>query len=385
MGVKGEGQMKTLWRIVDANLNRLTEGLRVIEDLMRFGWEDIRYAEEVKKLRLDMADLFKAFRERLIDSRDAGHDPGLAISQTLAADGRRTTEEIIAANFKRTEEAARSLEEYLKLLHCYQAAKEVEVKRFKLYQLEQAVVRQSWRRKRLRCLDTDIYGITASEYSLGRSNPEVVQMMLDAGIKVIQYREKEKKMAEKYRECVAIRDLTAKYGAKLIVNDDVHLALAVAADGVHLGQDDLPVAKARELVGEGMIVGLSTHSPEQAREAVRQPVDYIGVGPIYRTFTKKDVCDPVGLEYLEYVVNHIDLPFVAIGGIKEHNIGPVIRKGARTVALVTEIVGAENIGKKIKDIRAAIARAKEMVEDVSNPNDSGPGRKDYPADETGCR
>jgi len=350
-----------LWRIIDANLNRLTEGLRVIEDLMRFGWEDIRFAEEVKRMRLAMADLFKPFRDQLLDSRDAEHDPGLTISCTLALDGRRTTEEILAANFKRAEEAARSLEEYLKLLNCYSVAKEVEAKRFQLYQLEQRVFRQSWSIKRKHCLDTDIYGITASEYSLGRSNPEVVRMMLEAGIKVIQYREKEKRMAEKYRECIAIRDLTAKFNAKLIVNDDVHLALAVAADGVHLGQEDLPVAKARELVGERMIIGLSTHSPEQAEEAVRQPVDYIGVGPIYQTFTKKDVCDPVGLEYLEYVVNHIDLPFVAIGGIKVHNIGPVIQKGARTVALVTEIVGAEDIGQKVEDIRAAIARAKEMV------------------------
>lgn len=353
--------MRRLWRIIDANVNRLTEGLRVIEDLMRFDWENSCYAEDVKKMRLAMADLFKPLREQLINSRDAENDPGLVISQALTLDHRRTTEEIIAANFKRAEEAARSLEEYLKLLNCYQVAKEVETKRFQLYRLEQAVIRQGWCLRRKQCLDTDIYGITASVYSRGRSNIEVVQMMLEAGIKVIQYREKEKSMAEKYRECIAIRDLTEKYNAKLIVNDDVHLALVVNADGVHLGQDDLPVAKARELVGERMIIGLSTHSPEQAQEAVRQPVDYIGVGPIYQTFTKKDVCEPVGLEYLEYVVGHIDLPFVAIGGIKEHNIGPVIQKGAQTVALVTEIVGAEDILGKVENIRAAIAQAKEMV------------------------
>lgn len=200
-------------------------------------------------------------------------------------------------------------------------------------------------------LDTDIYCITAEEYSRGRSNIEVVKQMIDAGIEVIQYREKEKKMLYKYRECVKIREMTGEAGVTFIVNDDVHLALAVGADGVHIGQEDLPIEKVRELVGEDMIIGLSTHSPAQARDAVRRGADYIGVGPIFRTYTKKDVCQPVGLEYLEYVVNNIDIPFVAIGGIKEHNVKLVKDKGAKCICMVTEIVGAEDIGKKISDIR----------------------------------
>ncbi|MBI4295792.1 MAG: thiamine phosphate synthase, partial [Chloroflexi bacterium] len=115
--------------------------------------------------------------------------------------------------------------------------------------------------------ETDIYCITASQFSLGRSNVDVVKQMLEAGIKIVQYREKDFSMLQKYRECIAVRDLTAKYGACLIVNDDVDLALAVESDGVHVGQEDLPVAKARELIGDKMVLGLSTHSPEQAREA----------------------------------------------------------------------------------------------------------------------
>lgn len=204
-------------------------------------------------------------------------------------------------------------------------------------------------------LDTDIYCITAEEYSRGRSNIEVVKQMIDAGIEVIQYREKEKKMLYKYRECVKIREMTGEAGVTLIVNDDVHLALAVGADGVHIGQEDLPIEKVRELVGEDMIIGLSTHSPAQARDAVRRGADYIGVGPIFRTYTKKDVCQPVGLEYLEYVANNIDIPFVAIGGIKEHNVKLVKDKGAKCICMVTEIVGAEDIGKKIRDIRKKLA------------------------------
>jgi thiamine-phosphate pyrophosphorylase len=200
--------------------------------------------------------------------------------------------------------------------------------------------------------ECDIYGITARRFSLGRTNIEVVQEMLEARIRIVQYREKEFSLREKYRECCAIRDLTARYGACLIVNDDVHLALAVGADGVHIGQDDLPVEKVRELVGDRLLIGLSTHSPAQADQALQSGlVDYIGVGPLYPTFTKKDVMPPVGLGYLDYVVSHPHVPLVAIGGIKESNIDEVLRHGAGCVCLVTEIVGAPDIGARIRDIR----------------------------------
>lgn len=208
------------------------------------------------------------------------------------------------------------------------------------------------------CLaEADIYGITAEEYSLGRNNPEVVASMIDSGIKVIQYREKEKNLREKYLECLKIREMTRQAGVTFIVNDHVDLALLVKADGVHIGQDDLPPERVRELVGEKMIIGLSTHSPAQAEEAVKTGVvDYIGVGPIFATSTKKDVCQPVGLDYLDYVVRNINIPFVAIGGIKENNIALISRRGARCIALVTEIAGAEDIGARVSSLRAALSR-----------------------------
>jgi thiamine-phosphate pyrophosphorylase len=193
-----------------------------------------------------------------------------------------------------------------------------------------------------------LYGLTAEKFSRGRSNPEVAGAMLDAGIGIIQYREKTKKMGAKYEECLRLRAMTRKYGAAFIVNDDIDLALLVDADGVHVGQEDLPVAAVRALVGPDRAIGLSTHSPEQARAAVAAGVDYIGVGPIYATQTKEDVCAPVGLSYLDFVVRGIDLPFVAIGGIKEHNLGEVAGRGARCAALVTEIVGAEDITGTIR-------------------------------------
>jgi len=211
--------------------------------------------------------------------------------------------------------------------------------------------------------ETDIYGITASQFSQGRSNVEVVRAMLEAGVGIIQYREKEFPMLQKYRECLRIRDLTAHHAACFIVNDDVALALAVESDGVHVGQDDLPANIVRELVGESMLIGLSTHSPEQASRAVQSGIpDYIGVGPLYQTYTKKDVQPAVGLGYLDYVVAIHKIPFVAIGGIKEANVAEVIRHGAHCVCMVTEIVGAKDIETKVLSIRKQIAFARARIE-----------------------
>ena len=208
-------------------------------------------------------------------------------------------------------------------------------------------------------LDTDIYCLTAEKFALGRSNIEVVQAMLDNGIKLVQYREKEKKMGAKLEECLELRRMTRDAGAAFIINDDIDLAMLVEADGVHVGQEDLPIEAVRKLVGERMAIGLSTHKPEEAHDAVRRGADYIGVGPIFRTFTKEDVCDPVGFEYLKYVVENVDIPFVAIGGIKEHNVADVVKCGASCVALVTEIVEAEDIGEKINALRTMMQSAKE--------------------------
>lgn len=210
------------------------------------------------------------------------------------------------------------------------------------------------RTRRLDLLRTDIYGITAESWSLGRSNSEIVSAMLRGGIRVIQYREKQKSIKEKYRECLALRELTNRAGALFIINDHVDLALAVDADGVHIGQDDLPPEKVRELIGPQRMMGISTHSPRQAQDAVLAGADYIGAGPLYSTRTKSDVCAPVGLEYLDYIAKNVGIPFVAIGGIKLHNLNEVIGRGAACVAMVTEIVGAEDPEACIRDIRKTI-------------------------------
>lgn len=199
---------------------------------------------------------------------------------------------------------------------------------------------------------TPLYGMTAEDLSFSRDNISDVRDMLAAGIKIIQYREKEKTGKEMYAQCVKLREMTADAGALFVIDDFTDLALAVEADGVHIGQDDLPIEAVREIAGDRLFIGLSTHSPEQARDAVKKGADYIGVGPIFETHTKKNVCAPVGLSYLDYVVQNISLPFVAIGGIKEHNLSEVYAHGAKCACLVTGIVGSEDIKSTVDRLRA---------------------------------
>jgi thiamine-phosphate pyrophosphorylase len=155
-------------------------------------------------------------------------------------------------------------------------------------------------------------------------------------------------------ECKVIRELTREAGATFIINDFADIVNLVDADGIHIGQEDLPVPVARSLIGPERILGLSTHSPAQADAAVQAGVDYIGVGPLFFTKTKKDVCELVGLGYLDYVVKTHSIPFVAIGGIKTGNIREVAAHGAGLCCLVSEIVGAEDIVAAVDEIRRAM-------------------------------
>lgn len=208
------------------------------------------------------------------------------------------------------------------------------------------------RQEAMKCFkEFPIYGITAEAMSNGRDNMTVVKAMLEAGIKFIQYREKEKTGLARYEECLKLKKLTAEYGAAFIIDDFVDLAIAVDADGVHIGQDDLPVPAVRKLLGPDKIIGLSTHSPEQLEKAneIADLIDYIGCGPVYATNTKKTAV-PVGLEYVKYATEHAKMPFVAIGGIKEHNIHEVYNAGATTIAVVSDITSADNIIDKISKL-----------------------------------
>ncbi|MBF0452475.1 MAG: thiamine phosphate synthase [Candidatus Magnetomorum sp.] len=356
--------MNSSIRIVDANLNRVSEGIRVIEDIIRFKYGNDSITNKLRNFRHDVRKSVGGMTQDLLNHRDTEQDPGRTVSSISRVDKRKDNEDMMHANFKRVQEGLRSIEEALKILNQYDIAKHYENLRFESYALEKKcyhLLSSQQSRNKRNCLDTDIYCLTAEALSCGRSNITVVNEMISAGIKIIQYREKDKSSLEKYHECIKIRAMTKANDVTFIINDNIDLALMTHADGVHIGQEDYPIEAVRKITGQDFIIGLSTHSPDQARRAEEAGVDYIGVGPIYNTQTKKNVCAPVGHAYLEYVTENISLPFVAIGGIKEHNLNEIIHRGATCVAMVSEITGADNIGQKIETIRKNIKEYKSDI------------------------
>jgi thiamine-phosphate pyrophosphorylase len=203
-------------------------------------------------------------------------------------------------------------------------------------------------------LPKGLYALTAENMSRGRNNIEVIKAFIDGGVKIIQYRDKEKTKLEKFKQCESIRKLTEYADICLIVNDDIDIALAINADGIHLGQDDLPIAEARKIVGD-MLIGLSTHCPAQAQKAVSDGADYIGVGPIYKTATKIHA-QPVGFSYLEYCMENIKIPKVAIGGIKLSNLADIAAFKPENICMVSELTDAQDIVQTVK-------AAKEIMDD----------------------
>ncbi|MTI66261.1 MAG: thiamine phosphate synthase [Firmicutes bacterium] len=337
--------MMNVYRVVDANINRVSEGLRVLEDISRFIIENSKMTETIRDIRHKVRKTTPKLS--LIESRDSMKDIGYEISKKTTLDIKKDLKDIIDANFKRVQEGLRSIEEHLKIIGYYEESKIYEGLRYKTYDLE-----KNFKSKKL-VLNTDIYGITSEEFSLGRSNIEVVKNMIEARIKVIQYREKNKSKHEKYIECKKIRDITKEKDVIFIVNDDVDIAMSINADGIHLGQDDMPIKEVRKL-SKNMMIGISTHNKNQAKKAVKDGADYIGVGPIFKTNTKKNVEKSEGLKYLKWVSENIDIPYVSIGGINESNISEVKKYGGKCFAMISEIVASKDIEKKVKNLRELI-------------------------------
>lgn len=185
----------------------------------------------------------------------------------------------------------------------------------------------------------------------GRTDEEIVKTALEAGARWIQYREKEKTRREIYREALRLRDATRQFGALFSVNDHADIALAVDADGVHLGQDDLPLREARKLMG-GKIIGISAHSLREAMDAAECGADYIGFGPVFPTVTK-DAGIPKGVEMLREIKRQVSIPVVAIGGISVENLPEVLAAGADAVAAASAILRgdvSENVRSFMKII-----------------------------------
>jgi thiamine-phosphate pyrophosphorylase len=203
-------------------------------------------------------------------------------------------------------------------------------------------------------IDYSLYLVTDRSLARGRSTLEIVRAAVGGGATVVQLREKDCSTREFIEQAMAIKDFLKGRGVPLIINDRVDVAQAVEADGVHLGQTDMPLGMAKRILGDSMIIGISAESLQDAVEAEKGGADYLGVSPIYATPTKTDTAPPLGLEGLREIRNAVRIPLVGIGGLNRHNAAEVIRSGADGVAVVSAIVAAD-------DPQTAAGALKQMI------------------------
>ncbi len=318
-----------VYRILDANLDRAREGLRIIEEWCRFGLNSSKQTEQLKHLRQTLAQWHSA---ELRLARNTPEDPGTALTHPQEAE-RTSVTAVLQANFCRVQEALRALEEYGKLYRDEMAAGS-KAMRYQIYTLESEIL-GGHRQQRLS------QGLTYLVTSPSDRLLPIVEAALQGGIALVQYRDKQTDDCLRLDLAQQLKDLCHRHGALFLVNDRVDLALAVEADGVHLGQTDLPISTARQLLGSQRIIGRSTTNPDEMQRAIAEGADYIGVGPVYATPTKPDKA-AAGLDYVRYAAEHATVPWYAIGGINTENLAEVLQAGAERVAVVRSIIEAEN-------------------------------------------
>jgi len=328
-------------RILDASSNRAQEGIRVVEDYVRFVLDDRHLTELCKNLRHDLAAVLGHIpTEHRLAARETQADVGTGVT-TSSEQSRGDLGDVLTANLVRLQQSLRSLEECGKLIDPDMAAR-LEQLRYRSYTLQRAV--EITRRSLERLEDARLYVLIDGRSSLDEFRhlaESLVGAPAEAGVHVFQLRDKrldDRPLLERGR---ILRELTHRSNTLFIMNDRADLAALAHADGVHVGQEELSVKDARSIVGPEALVGVSTHSIEQARQAVLDGANYIGVGPTFPSGTKRFEQFP-GLELLRAVAAEIRLPTFAIGGITEENLPEVLATGVHRVAVGGAIANADD-------------------------------------------
>lgn len=322
-------------RVIDAAANRAREGLRVVEDYVRFGLDDGHLTERLKRLRHELATaIAPVSRAERLAARETQADVGARIA-TPDEGCRAGAESIVAANMARVQEALRSLEEFVKFVRP-EAAAACERLRYESYTVERAIANTAGSQATL---------AQARLYVLidGRSSADeferLVRALLGAGVDVLQLRDKQLDDRQLLERAHVLRAVTRGTSTLCVVNDRPDVAVLSRADGVHVGQRELTVKDARSIVGPRCLVGVSTHTLDEARQAVLDGANYLGCGPVFPSGTKRFASFP-GLALLRAVAAEIRLPAFAIGGIDATNIGDVRGAGFTRVAVSAAVVAA---------------------------------------------
>jgi thiamine-phosphate pyrophosphorylase len=340
-----DARRSSLWRILDANANRAGEGLRVVEDYARFTLDDPRLARLVKELRHDLA---AALQQLPADwrrvARDTPGDVGTGIS--TPAEGKRAAMiDVVAASFQRVKQALRCLEEYGKVISP-EAGPSFEGLRYRTYAAEREMAasqRSLDRLARVRLYVLIDGGSSADAFA------SHVAALIAAGVHALQLRDKRLDDRALLGRARQLRSLTAGTDTLFVMNDRPDLAFLSQADGVHVGQTELSVKDARAVVGPQALIGVSTHSLVQARAAVLDGADYIGVGPTFPSTTKAFAEFP-GLDLLRSVAREIRLPAFAIGGVTRENLPQVLETGVTRIAVSAAVNEAPDPAAAVREL-----------------------------------
>ncbi len=352
--------------MIDANLNRSSEGLRVLEDIARFLLNDADLSQRLKTLRHDLIQQTKSLSVGLLSGRDAERDVGRPRSQ----DTQSTTEptspqgllDLVAANAKRAEEALRVIEELAKLpeMNSQLNFAAFEQTRFALYTLERDLISRISRRDKTDMM-VGLYVILDRQFLVGRDELEVATQIIDGGARVIQLRDKQHQTGELLFVAGKLKELCSQAGVLFIVNDCLDLALAVDADGLHIGQDDLPVHVARGELPVDRVIGCSVTTASQATKAQNEGADYIAIGSVFPTLTKKEAI-VVGVDAVRELKRTISTPLVAIGGINESNVAEVVAAGADAVAVISAVLSERDVKGAVQKLVTKMDLAREKCQ-----------------------
>lgn len=330
---------KAIWRIIDVNFNRAREGARVVEEFARFVLNSKVLSSKAKQLRHELSSaISKLDQSKLITSRDSQNDVGFGL-EVQGQLKRKEAKDVFIAAAKRLPEALRSLTETIQTIDP-ETAFQIEKLRFQAYSLEKEITL---------AIDTSLRYSKVKLYvlldgSLGSKLEEVAKACIDGGADCLQLRAKNLDDLTIFELAKRLVNLCKSNDVISIINDRVDIAIASDADGVHLGQDDLPVEKIREIIPKPMIIGLSTHNPDQLSKAIAQNVDYVGVGPAFQTITKPDI-EIAGLSYIEKAMQMLadtGVGHAVIGGVSLENIDQLTALGVNTAAVCSAVTQADN-------------------------------------------
>ena len=335
-------------RIVDASLNRAAEGLRFLEDSARFLLNDTALTKQLKTLRHVIIANDWPFQKQLIQSRDSKGD----IGANLEVDGSKNKKNLsssIVANSRRVQEALRTLEEIAKIEGevLPVSSEQFQQARFEMYTLEKHLLSRLLRQDKTKLI-RGLYAVIDTQALKGRSHLEITRQVIRGGAKIIQLRDKTTIKKDLLPVAQILNNICKENGTLFIMNDNLDIALAVGADGLHIGQEDLPVSVARKLAPIEMLIGCSVFNEEQAQQAITDGADYVAIGAVFPTSSKDAIV--VGLEPLRQIKHTVSVPVVAIGGISINNVAEVKKAGADSVAVISAILGTDSPEKSAREI-----------------------------------